>query len=296
MQLRNLGKSLTRRWYFVLLGLALASILCTVMYQRIPLNYKAQGSIVLLPPAVNVVNGNPYLYLGGMGQALDVLTRKLASDDVKTPISDRFPDVDYVAETDRTTSGSILLVTVQGRDQAEAMGALGAILNQVPSTLESMQVALSVPATARITTMKLLVDSKPTVDSKTRTQVVMAAAAGGLTLTLLLTGLLDGLLLGRKARSRNGLSRRNHGEHRGAATSGELAVVERGAALAGAISAASDEAAAHSENVGQGTTVGQPEEAPTSTEMGQSAIQGMSRHPASASERGSVDDEASLRG
>ena len=201
MQIRTILRSLGRRWYFVIIGLVMTLVLCFQVQQNTPEKFKAQASLVIMPSAHSVgVDGNPYLNLGGMGEALDILTRRLSAEDIRGKIADEFANASYTAETDRGTSGAILLITATSPNPDESLGTMRAVMDQAPLVLENMQGALNVPQESRISTMTLLVDSRATPESKARTQILLVAAAGGVGLTLVLTVLLDSLLKSRKAR------------------------------------------------------------------------------------------------
>lgn len=201
MWLRDMIRSLMRRWYILLGCLLAAGVASCVVYQSVPVAYSAKGSLVLMPPRSTVgPDGNPYLFLGGMGQALDVLASKLSAEDTQAPILEAYPGIAYTAEPDRSSSGSVVLATVRGADGNQVMVGLGAVVAAVPTTLAAMQESQAVPEDSRISLMTLVVDSQPTVDSKTRTVSLLVTAGGGVALGILLTGLVDGRLLARTGR------------------------------------------------------------------------------------------------
>ena len=181
--------------------LLIAGTAAYAAYQTVPVTYSAKGSLVLMPPRATVgADGNPYLFLGGMGQALDVLTSKLSAENTQEPILNSHPGVTYTAEPDRTSSGSVVLVTVRGKDDAQVMEALADVVGAVPETLRTMQESQAVPEDSRISLMTLVVDRAPTSDPKTRTIAVLATAGGGAALGILVTGFVDGRLLARAGR------------------------------------------------------------------------------------------------
>ncbi|MFJ4265385.1 hypothetical protein ACIPY1_02390 [Paenarthrobacter nicotinovorans] len=145
-------------------------------------------------------DGNPYLNLGGMGEALDILTRRLSSEEVRKQIATDFPNATYTAETDKGTSGAILLITATSPDPNDSLGTTQAVMKAAPTLLGQMQEALNVPETSRISTMTLLVDSKATPETKARTQILLISAAGGVGLTLIMVVLIDSLLKTRATR------------------------------------------------------------------------------------------------
>lgn len=209
MNAKAIFVALLRRWYLVLIGLVLTLIACFQVQLNTPQTYRAQGSLVMMPSPQSVgVDGNPYLKLGGMGEALDILTRRLSAEDVKDRISQQFPESKYTAETDRSTSGAILLVTATSSDPEQAMNILGAVMDQAPSSLREMQDALNVPSDARISTMPLVVDSSANPETRSRLQLLLAVGVGSVGLTLVLTVLADGFLLARKKKTDQGVPAR----------------------------------------------------------------------------------------
>lgn len=201
MYLRDLKTSLFRRWYLVVVGLLIAGGLAYLTYQFVPATYQAKASVVLLPPKTTVgPGGNPYLQLGGLGQALDVLSRKLSSDAAHGVIQTTHPDSTYDATTDPTSSGPILIVSAEGKTPTASLETVRAVLDSVPAALRGLQTDLSVPDAAQITSMTLTADSQPKTNDKTRVQAVVAVAVVAVAGSLLLTGLTDGLLMGRRAK------------------------------------------------------------------------------------------------
>lgn len=205
MQFRTVLSSLGRRWYMVLAGILVTGLLCLAIQMNAPDKYKSQASLVLMPSTQSVGDaGNPYLYLGGMGEALDILIRKLASQPVRERILGTFATAGYTAEPDRGTTGAIMVITATADNPEEAMAVLKAVMTEAPRSLNQMQEDLGVAASARISTMELLVDRQAIPEEKGRTQLVLIAGAGGMAITLILSVLLDGLLVtrGRKRQTR----------------------------------------------------------------------------------------------
>jgi hypothetical protein len=201
MQVQKILKSLIRRWFIVVLGLAVTAGACFFLQQNAPDNYKAQASLVLLPSTKSVGEaGNPYLGLGGMSEALDILTRKMSSEEFKETIREQSGASTFTAEADKGTSGAILLITASSPDSGQALKILDTVMNQAPVALTELQDVLNVPTTSRISTMKLLEDSKAVPEVKARTQLLLVTAAGGVAFSIMLTVLIDGLLLSRKHR------------------------------------------------------------------------------------------------
>lgn len=192
MTLRDLLAGLRRAWYVIVIGLLGTAGLAVATLRLVPATYQASASTVLLPPASSVVtDGNPYLYLGGLNQALDVLTRTLRSYDTEVKITAGHPDTSYTVGPDPTTTGPILIVTVDGQNPDDTMAALRTLLATIPPTLQQMQQQLDVPANSLITVMTIAVDEKATAITKSQTRALLAVIAAGLVVTLLATALVD---------------------------------------------------------------------------------------------------------
>ncbi len=203
MYLRDLLRSLARRWYFLLFGILLSAGLSVVAYQVVPASYHSAASVVLLPPRLTTdAEWNPFLQLGGLNQAVDILTRAVNSDANSKPLLKTNKGATFTIAPDTTTSGPIIIVTSTAPSGARATSMTADVLKAIPDTLNQIQSDLSVPQRSKITLMTIAVDSKPTLDAKNRTQAVLGIGAAGLALTILLIGLIDGLLQSRKRRQR----------------------------------------------------------------------------------------------
>jgi hypothetical protein len=155
--------------------------------------------MVMLPPASIVgKDGNPYLYLGGLGQAVDVLTRRLNADAISNPIKRDYPDAEFTVANDSSTTGPIIIIEASAPSKAIARTVMDTVVDSAEPALESLQNDLSVPTKSRITISAFAVDQDPLPDLKTRIQVVGAAGALGLILTLLLAVFVDGRIMARR--------------------------------------------------------------------------------------------------
>ncbi|WP_066299099.1 hypothetical protein [Arthrobacter luteolus] len=192
---------IARRWYLILVGVLLTGVLCAAAILLVPPSYDSQGSMVLMPPAAAVGEaGNPYLQLGGMSEAMDVLVRQSSATEIREQILESYPSGTYVVEPDRTTSGSIIVVHATAETPEESLGLLDDAMATVPDTLARMQDELGVISGQRIDIMPVVVDTEAKFNFKQTVQVVAMAGLAGLAGTLMLTALLDGLLTGRRLR------------------------------------------------------------------------------------------------
>lgn len=202
MYLRDLLRSLGRRWYFVLVGLAVTAGLCVAVFQVVPVSYNSQASVVLLPPKTSTgADGNPFLYLGGLSQAVDVLTRTINSDATAKPLLKANPGAKFTIAADATTTGPIILITSTAPTSDRAQAMTSSVLAATTTALDSVQSQLSVKSQSLISVMTIAVDTKGKLDEKTRAQALIGAGAAGTVLTIILTGLVDGLLRSRRRRN-----------------------------------------------------------------------------------------------
>jgi hypothetical protein len=201
MNLRVFASSLVRRWWVVVIGLLAAGAVAVGLYSVVPVSYSAGATVVLLPPqSLYGSGGNPFLYLGGLSQAVDVLTRKLNADEVAGPIEDAHPGAEFAVSSDTSSSGPIVVISAVGETGAETMSMLDAALQATPAALEDLQFELAVTPDSLITVKTLALDDEPTIDSKSRMQAVVVAAGGIGVLTLILAAVIDSRLLARRAR------------------------------------------------------------------------------------------------
>ncbi|NMR28211.1 hypothetical protein [Crystallibacter degradans] len=201
MFLRDLALSLARRWYFVVLGIALTVLLGVLAHRTVPLSYQATASVVLIPPPTTIASGdNPYLYLGGLEQALGVLAVTLNSPAVADPLLVENEGTSFETGRDVDTAGPIMQLSASGDSEQSTLAVLDAVLAAVPETLTNLQDDLSVPENSRISVLTLAVDEAPTTANREQLQAVLLAVACGGAGTLLLVRLLDAFLLKRAKR------------------------------------------------------------------------------------------------
>ncbi|WP_104174572.1 hypothetical protein [Arthrobacter sp. Y81] len=205
MFLRDLYASAKRRWYFVLAGLLVTAAMSFWVFRVAPVTYEATANVALIPPPTAVISGdNPFLYMGGLDQAMGVLTVKLNSDSVRSAIEDEFPGAEYATERDATTSGPIVRVKVAGDSTATTLEVLNRVLDVMPATLSSLQDELSLPQASRISLLTLGIDKETTLVSEARTRALLVVASLGMAGTLLLTGLADKRLIRRRGKKHAG--------------------------------------------------------------------------------------------
>jgi hypothetical protein len=221
VQLKDFWAVLRRRWYLVLASVVCAAAAASLVVFAVGPTYKAQGSVLLLPPGTTVkrasdskVVGNPWLSLGGVSQARDVVIRALmaskthetlcqqegdaAYQAMRAVLCDSHPDVSYEVEQDFISSAPMILISVEANSPANAVTALDAVADLVPKTLADLQEGLKLRPGALITSMPVAIDQKPTVEHKDQIRAGIVAGGGTLGLALLLIALIDGVLGARR--------------------------------------------------------------------------------------------------
>jgi hypothetical protein len=199
MFLNNLGWGLLRRWYIVLAGILITAAGALFVWTAVPPSYQATSTAVLLPPSSLVGDeGNPYLYMGGLEQVLTVLTVRLSSTEVAEPLLQGRGDLTYSVEKDPASPGPIMLISATGNSQASAMELLDKVVQVIPANLDVMQDQLRIPTFSRVEVMTIVQDHTAVVLIKDQLRVLLAAVAGGLAMTVLVTALLDRVMISRR--------------------------------------------------------------------------------------------------
>lgn len=198
MNLTLLVAALRRRWYVAVAGLVLTSAAGVLAFLLVPPSYTSATSLLLIPPATTVgPRGNPYLNLGGLGPAVDVLATRVLAGQTAQQIIDDNPDATIAVGPDFASTGPILLVKVEAPSAGTSMSLRDAIVAEVAPTLARMQGDVSVGASSRITTSSLATDPRPEVSRKSQLRALIVAVGGGLAATVFGSALIDGVALRR---------------------------------------------------------------------------------------------------
>ena len=205
MEMRVVWRALRRRWYLVLALAVLTAGTTFLVAQRTGETYEATGTVLVFPPSQAqdptgaMSQQNPYLALGGVNQARDVVVRALTSKKVADTFGETYPTgTTFEITPDFTNSAPIIVFTVEASTPDVATEALSSLTDRVPLELEKMQSELELPATQQVTSMVLTRDEVPATTKKAmiRSALMTMAALGGM--GLLLIALVDGWLTGRR--------------------------------------------------------------------------------------------------
>ncbi|WP_310525913.1 hypothetical protein [Nocardioides sp.] len=206
MELKVFWRSLRKRWYLVLVLMVVSGAATFLVADRAGPDFEASGTVLIFPPfqtqgpsAGVKMKGNPYLGLGGVSQARDVLVRALTSKSVSDQFGEQFPTgTSFEVTPDYTNSAPIILFTTEAGTPDVAVTALKSLMDRVPSELDNLQSGLDLPPAEKVTALVLTQDEQPVTSRKSqiRAALLAAAALGGS--GLLMIALIDGLLAGRR--------------------------------------------------------------------------------------------------
>ena len=206
MELRVFWATLVRRWYFVVAALAFTVGATFLVVSMVGPTYEAEGLVLVFPPVATVqretqlqAQGNPYLVLSGVGQARDIVIRQLMSKSMQEQLAEQSPGSSYEAIPDNMNSAPVILLTVDADSASTATSALAVVMDHVPVTLADLQGGLNLPADALITSKPLIADPQPYVVRKGQIRAGIIAGVAMLGLSLLVIGLIDGILTARLA-------------------------------------------------------------------------------------------------
>ncbi|GAA2106742.1 hypothetical protein GCM10009841_26220 [Microlunatus panaciterrae] len=221
MQFKDLWATLLRRWYLVLVAVMITIGASSAVVFLVGPTYEAKGSVLLIPPGTTVSQanpsgtlGNPFLSLGGLNQARDIVVNTMASKSVyedlcnhkgdssyeqmRVELCKSRPGVSYQATPDFTSSAPVILVTVEADSSTNAVTALHAVMERVPATLTQLQSDLGLRPRAEITSIPLVSDDHPDAVHKTQIRAGIAAGAATLGFGLLLIALGEGLVASKR--------------------------------------------------------------------------------------------------
>lgn len=194
-----------KRWVltFSLLILVLAG--AAAAQPKLPRTYQSDSSMVLLASrkAARLNGGNPWLsFSPSLTLTADVLSRELtAPATVKDLAASGFTESYSVALAPFTTAttGSVVIVTVTGHDQAAVESTLGAVTREVGVKLARLQHSLSPGNRIRIETLSYAPEATLSVGKTARAGVIVTGL--GLLIALGIPVIADGLIRRRQIRT-----------------------------------------------------------------------------------------------
>lgn len=195
MNLAGTTQGLVRRWYIVVAGIILAALAGYGAWTHIAPQYERSASQLLMPGAGSLPShhANPYLYIGGLLQAADVVVRVAGTNDVVTEMVQQHPGTQISVVRDPGSSGPVILTSVSASSDAVTKELLNKVLAQTAVELDKLQTAENIDAKDRISVRTLSIDQKPTLQQRKRLVATGGASVGVLGFSLVLASLIDGL-------------------------------------------------------------------------------------------------------
>lgn len=190
------------RWMLTggLLLLTLIGIVAALV--ELPPTYQAESSVVLLAsPAASKVNGdNPYLsFSPSLTLTADVVSREMmAPETAYDLVSNGYPDAYTVGLATYTTdtTGSVLLVTVDGTDQAAVELTLHGVTDEISTILAKLQ-AVS-PSYDRISAATLSMSRQASLSLTQLTRLLAVLIGVGLAASFGVPWLVEAQFIGRR--------------------------------------------------------------------------------------------------
>ena len=190
---------LWRRWYVILPGILIAASLAVSAWFIVPPGYERSSTQLLIPGAQSMPEGaNPYLFLGGLAPAADVIVRAVGSENLINEVIAEHPGVEVEVTRDTSAGGPVILTVVTAASDAAAEEVLGLLGERTAAVVDEIQETEGIAAENRMTVLPITIDSQSVLKERNRFLAVGAAGLIGLALTLLISALVDGFSLQRK--------------------------------------------------------------------------------------------------
>lgn len=167
-----------------LLGVALTGLLVYGALALVPPRYVASASVLLLPgEKVIPTDANPFLFLGGVTQARDVLVTIASSETVNADLRSDDSDASYAVTGDAASGTPMILVTASGGEPSAVLGLRDDVVAILKKELTSIQDKADTPSGSRIRSMVLVSDESPQRDTKSQLRAIVMAVFAGIGMT-----------------------------------------------------------------------------------------------------------------
>ncbi|KQW48834.1 hypothetical protein ASC77_08890 [Nocardioides sp. Root1257] len=198
-------KVLLRRWYVVVIGMAVVGGLCVMTIKTVPTQYQASGQmIMLLPPDATGVEtpSNPYLNLQpGLTTTAGLITGTVMSKDSARALAKEGFKSEYAVGL-VPDNGPLLLVTTTDTDPAAAVATRDAVMHMLDVELAKIQRNAAVPGRQLITASPSNVGTRAEVLPGSKMRALVAVFALGVVITVVLAFVVDRLAAARRRRRR----------------------------------------------------------------------------------------------
>ncbi|CAH0122842.1 hypothetical protein [Microbacterium sp. Bi121] len=202
-----------RRWYVVVPGFILAVAVGIGMFAVVQPGYERTATQLLIPGEGTIPpdTTNPYLFLGGLLQASDIVVRVMQSAEVLGPAVEDHPGTEVVVRRDPTVSGPVIQIVVTGQSDEAAEEVLSNLIDETSVVVERLQEQQNVDLDDRMSVSLLTEDTESVLQQKTRLLLSAGAALGLVVLTLIVASFVDGLARRARRGGRKGGSGRVDG-------------------------------------------------------------------------------------
>jgi hypothetical protein len=194
-------RGFVRRWYIVIPVLLAAVAAGFAAAALVPPTHALSATQVMLPAETDIPeDANPFLYVGGLAPAADVVIRAAMAEDVVRRFTEGLDGVEVSMARDSSTGAPVIVTTVAARNDADAAAVLDAYIDNTARLLNDIQADAGVAPDGRITIRTLTVDDMSRIEVKDRFTAVGVATAAVLIAGLLGAALTDGILMSRSRR------------------------------------------------------------------------------------------------
>lgn len=212
MKFGDTVRGLARRWYILVPALLIVASITVGAWFAVPPGYSRSATQLLIPGESSIPEGqNPYLYLGGLSPAADVLVRAVGSENVLNDVIAGRPGMEIEISRDTTTAGPIILIEVTASSDAAADEVLTMLIERTATVLDEIQEVENLPESTRMTVVPVTVDEQSTEQQRGRLVAAAGVAALGAVLAFLITGFVDGASRRRLEEDEAAPSARNDG-------------------------------------------------------------------------------------
>lgn len=193
MPMSDFFAAVRRRWLLVLIGFLLTVGASGAAYVLSRPTYEITGTVVFLPPASSTDTGspNPYLQLGGLRQAVDLVGVSLTDQSAQLELQQISKDVQFTAQADVQTNSPLLAIDVKDSSPETALRIRDILVSRVDVRLQAMQEAVSVAPKDQVTASVLTLDTEAVQVGRNRLRAAIVAGVVGMTLTLVVATLWD---------------------------------------------------------------------------------------------------------
>lgn len=194
-------RAFARRWYIVVPALILAVAVALSLWINVKPGFERSATQVLLPASTDIPDdANPFLYLGGLGQAADVVVRAVSAESVTSTITEGYDGVEVRIARDTSSGAPVIVTTVTAESDDDTAEVLEAFVRETGQRLDAIQADSDVPPEGRIGIKTLSIDETSRIDQKNRLTVTAVSGVAILVGGLVLAAVLDGMLMSRSRR------------------------------------------------------------------------------------------------